>query len=39
LAAALKVAKRPEMDGKRIAVIILSFAEPYITIILFDGIG
>jgi cysteine synthase len=38
LAAGLKVAKRPEMAGKRVVVIIPSFAERYITTALFEGI-
>jgi cysteine synthase A len=38
LAATLQVAKRPEMQGKRIVTIIPSFAERYITTALFDGL-
>jgi cysteine synthase A len=38
LAAALKVGKRPEFKGKRIVVIIPSFAERYITTALFEGL-
>jgi cysteine synthase A len=38
LVAALQVAKRPEYAGKRIVVIIPSFAERYITTPLFEGL-
>jgi cysteine synthase A len=38
LAAALRVAKRPEYSRKRIVVIIPSFAERYITTVLFEGL-
>jgi cysteine synthase A len=38
LAATLKVARRPEMAGKRIVTIIPSFAERYITTALFEGL-
>src|SRR6185369_11596707 len=37
LAAALEVGKRPGMDGKRIVVIIPSFAERYLSTALFEG--
>jgi len=39
LAAALEVAERPEMKGKRIVVIIPDFAERYLSTALFDGIA
>jgi cysteine synthase A len=38
LAATLKLARRPEMAGKRIVAIIPSFAERYITTPLFEGL-
>ena len=39
VAAALQVAARPGMDGKRIVTIACSFAERYISSALFEGIG
>ena len=38
VAAALEVGSRPGMDGKRIVVIIPSFAERYLSTALFDGL-
>lgn len=38
LVAACQLAARPEMEGKRIVVIIPSFAERYISTALFDGV-
>ncbi len=38
VAAALEVAARPDMEGKRILVIIPSFAERYLSTPLFDGV-
>ena len=38
LAATLRLARRPEMAGKRIVTIIPSFAERYISTVLFEGL-
>ena len=39
LGAAIEVGKRPEMKDKKIVVIIPSFAERYLSTVLFEGIG
>lgn len=39
LAAALEIGERPEMKGKRIVVIVPSFAERYLSTALFEGIS
>jgi cysteine synthase len=39
LTAGLEVAKRADMAGKTIVVIIPSFAERYVSTLLFEGLG
>ena len=39
LAAAAELGREPEMDGKRIVVVVPSFAERYLSTALFDGLG
>ncbi len=39
LAAALELGQRPEMEGRRIVVILASFAERYLTTALFEGLA
>jgi len=39
LAAAVELGKEPEMKGKKIVVIIPSFAERYLSTALFEGMG
>ena len=36
--AGLQIAKRPEMAGKRVVVVVPSFAERYVTTVLFEGL-
>ena len=38
LAAAVEIGERPDMDGKRIVVVLPSFAERYLSTSLFDGL-
>ncbi|KCZ91720.1 cysteine synthase A [Hyphomonas johnsonii] len=39
LTAGLEVAKRPDMEGKTVVVIVPSFAERYVSTLLFEGLG